>query len=609
MRTARHESTSAHREPVGAGSEREHTPRGSAGARGGAPRGGTVRAAYGLVVAVALAACSSGGGTGTGTRSATTMSSTGASTGASGSGSVPGTSTTAPAPGAADGVPVCWSAPPDATGPVALTDVTMASGIESALTGMMVHAVAAGDVNADGFTDLFVGTFADRPETEYAVRGATGAAPDRLLLGSATGFHVDEKFPAMFGRTAGAAFADLDGDGDLDLVISRNPRPKTRSDAPSVVLRNDTGHFTQATVLDARRGGRSVGVLDYDGDGRLDLVLTEDKWTGGSSVLLHNDGDLRFSDATVAAGLPRGVYALGVSTVDLTGDRLPDLFFSDSNRLFVNTGGQFAEEAAPEFAWPVYGDEDDVAGVAAGDLNGDGRMDLVLGQHYNSTLDFGKRVPVRAYLNEGAGDGRKVRFRDITTAAGIPDLPTKAPHVEIVDLDADGRLDIVTSAASGGRPVVLMNRADPGQEPRFEPLTPVQPPGEPTYWVTGATMDADHDGRLELFLAEWYPQRSSLLLRQSGGSGHWLTVALPPATAIGSIVDVYAAGAAGDAGRRIGHTEVVASTGFGAGTEALARFGLGAATEVDLVVTDPGGRSRTYAGVRADALVRVGGGC
>lgn len=569
-------------------------------------RRGAVRTAYGVVAAVALAACTAGSTGTAGSRGPAPQMSSASSASSAVATSASVTSASAPA---TEGLSVCWSAPPAGTGPVALTDVTAASGIESALAGMMVHAVAAGDVNGDGFTDLFVGTFADRPEAEYAVRGATGPEPDRLLLGSATGFHIDEKFPAMFGRTAGAAFADLDGDGDLDLVISRNPRPKPRSDAPSVVLRNDTGHFTQATVLDARRGGRSVGVLDYDGDGRLDLVLTEDKWTGGSSVLLHNDGDLRFSDATAAAGLPADVPALGVSTADLTGDRLPDLFFSGSNRLFVNTGGQFAEEVAPEFAWPVYGDEDDVAGVAVGDLNGDGRMDLVLGQHYNSTLDSGRRVPVRAYLNAGEGDGRKVRFRDITAAAGIPDLPTKAPHVEVVDLDADGRLDIVTSAASGGRPVVLMNRADHGQEPRFEPLTPVQPPGEPTYWVTGATMDADHDGRLEFFLAEWYPQRSSLLLRQTGSSGHWLTVAMPPATALGTLIDVYAAGRAGDVSRRIGHTEIVGSTGFGAGAEAVARFGLGEATSVDLVVTPPRDKAHTYAGVAADALVRVGGGC
>lgn len=369
-------------------------------------------------------------------------------------------SSSSPAPAGA----VCWSTPIAATGPADFTDVTAGLGIEAALTGMMVHAVATGDVNGDGFTDLFVGSFADRPPSEYAVRGASGPAPDRLLLGSASGFAIDKTFPQMFGRTAGAAFADLDTDGDLDLVLSRNPRPNPRADAPSVVLRNDDGRFTQTTVLDTTRGGRSVGVLDVDADGLLDLVLTEDRWSGGASVLLHNEGELTFTDQTAAAGLPSDIHALGVSTVDLTGDGTPDLFFAGPNRLFIGTAdGRFTEEEAPEFAWQIYGEEDDVAGVAAGDLDGDGRLDLVLGQHFNSTLDFGKRVPIRVYRNLGPGEGRAIRFADVTAAAGIPDLPTKAPHVQIADLDADGRPDIVTTAASGDRPVTLMNTSAPGR--------------------------------------------------------------------------------------------------------------------------------------------------
>ena len=194
------------------------------------------------------------------------------------------------------------------------------------------------------------------------MRGASGPAPDRLLLGSASGFAIDKTFPQMFGRTAGAAFADLDTDGDLDLVLSRNPRPNPRADAPSVVLRNDDGRFTQTTVLDTTRGGRSVGVLDVDADGLLDLVLTEDRWSGGASVLLHNEGELTFTDQTAAAGLPSDIHALGVSTVDLTGDGTPDLFFAGPNRLFIGTAdGRFTEEEAPEFAWQIYGEEDDVA--------------------------------------------------------------------------------------------------------------------------------------------------------------------------------------------------------------------------------------------------------
>lgn len=561
------------------------------------------RAALLGAAAVALAACTSASSDPS--SKATAALSTTSSPASTPAGSASVSSGSAAAAGA-----VCWSTPVAATGTADFTDVTAGLGVEAALTGMMVHAVAAGDVNGDGFTDLFVGSFADRPPSEYAVRGASGPAPDRLLLGSASGFVIDKTFPQMFGRTAGAAFADLDTDGDLDLVLSRNPRPNPRADEPSVVLRNDDGRFTQTTVLDTTRGGRSVGVLDVDADGLLDLVLTEDRWSGGASVLLHNEGGLTFTDQTAAAGLPSDIHALGVSTVDLTGDGTPDLFFAGSNRLFIGTGdGRFAEEEAPEFAWQIYGEEDDVAGVAAGDLDGDGRLDLVLGQHFNSTLDFGKRVPIRVYRNLGPGEGRAARFADVTAAAGIPDLPTKAPHVQIADLDADGRPDIVTTAASGDRPVTLMNTSAPGQALRFAPLAPVVAPTEPTYWVTGAVFDADHDGRLEIFLAEWYPQRPSRTLRQSGGSGHWLVVDPGAGQRVGSIVAAYEKGHAGEPEHLLGRQEVGASTGFGAGAEAIARFGLGAATGADVVVTQPGRGDIVLRDLPADSFVRAAGVC
>src|SRR5262245_25667224 len=77
-------------------------------------------------------------------------------------------------------------------------DETNAAGVLEPLLGMHAHSVATGDVNADGWTDLFVGTFADRPADDYRVRGASGPSPDRLLLGGRDGFRVDPLFPAEY---------------------------------------------------------------------------------------------------------------------------------------------------------------------------------------------------------------------------------------------------------------------------------------------------------------------------------------------------------------------------------------------------------------------------
>ncbi len=142
-------------------------------------------------------------------------------------------------------------------GSIRFANATASWGADAPLRGMLAHAVATGDVNGDGWTDVFVGTFADRPAAEYRVRGADGPAPDRLLLGGPAGFRLDSGFPETRGRTSGAAFADLDGDGNLDLVIARNVRDVERGRAPTEILRNEGGgRFARAATL-AEPAGRA----------------------------------------------------------------------------------------------------------------------------------------------------------------------------------------------------------------------------------------------------------------------------------------------------------------------------------------------------------------
>src|SRR3954452_23419349 len=229
----------------------------------------------------------------------------------------------------------CWSAPVpqfSATGgPSAFEDITDGAGLTTPLLGMMGHAVAMGDVNGDGLVDLFVGGFADRPADEYAVRGADGPAPDRLLLAGPSGYTVDDAFPGTFGRTSSAAVVDLNNDARPDIVAGRNNgkrgKKQEQSDvqaAPTTIYRNDgDGRFSEVGEI-GPEFARAVTALDVDNDGRLDLFIGQDR-KDGVPQLLHNDGDFAFSDITAARGLPSPMIVYGATAADLNGDGRPDL--------------------------------------------------------------------------------------------------------------------------------------------------------------------------------------------------------------------------------------------------------------------------------------------
>ncbi len=511
----------------------------------------------------------------------------------------------------------CWEAPAHgAGGDVAFDDATEDYGLIDPLTGMHGHAAAWGDVDGNGLVDLFVGTFADRPAEAYRHRGASGPSPDRVLQLGDSRFEPGE-FPEVYGRSSGAVFADLDGDGLLDLVVARNPREGERASAPTTVYANRGDGALEPvdnSGIDPSLGGRSVGVLDFDGDGLLDLFIVEDIYEGGSSRLYRNLGEFGFEDVTRAAGIPLDVHGLGLATGDVNLSGWTDLFVGGSNRLFIGNGQGF-EEASAElsevFAWETFGDEDLVAGAAFGDVNRDGWPDLVVGHHYNSTVDDGRRVPVRLYLNRTSEPGRAPSFIDVTDEAGLVGLPTKAPDVALVDLDNDGWPDLMTTASADGGtgPAIFRHSGElVDGVPRFVAPSDL---GDPQYWISGPIADIDRDGRSDLFLLEWEPSLPSRLLRNTSDTGHWVSVSVGAELGggVGTRVTVFEPGQAGDVDRLVTSAEITASEGYTSGSELIAHLGLGTLSEVDLVVSPPHQPDVTLTTVPADRHLRLPDGC
>jgi hypothetical protein len=225
------------------------------------------------------------------------------------------------------------------------------------------------------------------------------------------------------------------------------------------------------------------------------------------------------------------------------------------------------------------------------------------------------------------------RFEDVSEQAGLVPLPLKGPHVEIQDFDNDGRPDVFTSivkfADGQPHPVIFRNLGDRDGLPRFgEHALSVNdfPTDEDratkrsgpffekmiaerkiTYCAAAPSADFDRDGRLDLFLASWWTELPSLLLRnETGGSaaesaaasgGNWIDVQVAGgagvnAMGIGSRVELFAPGRAGDEDARIGSREIATGFGYASSQEAVAHFGLADREACDIVVTLPHGKGR-----------------
>ncbi|MGI9420618.1 MAG: CRTAC1 family protein [Geminicoccaceae bacterium] len=511
-------------------------------------------------------------------------------------------------------------------------DVTASSGLGSLLDCMMGHTAAIGDIDGDGLPDLFFGSFADRPPERYLC--ANGPLAGRLLRNQGDGTFAGLPAPALtpLGRASGSVFADLDNDGDLDLVIARNAHLEGRETRTldSALYRNDGGSFVDisegAAFLPPGMRARNVLPLDYDGDGLLDLFVVDDLLGNVGSRLLRNDGDLVFSDQTAKAGLPGDLGGLGAAVGDVNDDGWPDLFIANRDALFVNNGQGRYEHAADldaVFRWPgTPGSEDWRAGAAFGDVNRDGRLDLLVGHHYDSA----RTTPESVRLHLNRSDGSSVKFEDVTVQAELLPIPVKAPHVELQDMDNDGWPDIVISVhvvRNGiAQPLVLRNEGVSGGDgvPRFDD-TPFSVPADRKtnlgYWPAAPTLDFDHDGRLDILGVEWFPSRDSPLYHNVSRSGHYLGVAIQGVPGvntmgIGAKVEIFEPGRLGEMDALLGAGEISTGYGYSSGQDARVHFGLADREAVDLRITLPhgapdGGTVIERSGVAADQWLILSG--
>jgi hypothetical protein len=369
-------------------------------------------------------------------------------------------------------------------------------------------------------------------ESEYDIGRFVDVAP-RLGVGA-----VD--------LAGGVIVDDIDGDGLLDIVSSTSD-----AQGPLKAWRNaGDGTFedrSAASRLDDQLGGLNIVGADYDNDGYVDILVLRGGWLLDQGKmrksLLHNNRDGTFTDVTRAAGvaLPEAPTQ-AAAWADFDNDGWLDLYVCNESR--IETGAVQADFPSNLFHSRRDGTFVDVAqeagvtndryckGVAAGDYDNDGDMDLYLS---NLTKN-------RLYRNDGG-----LRFTDVAETLAVTEPDDRSFATWFFDYDNDGWLDLwvggysgtiaevvadmLGQENSGGRPRLYRNLGNGG----FADVT--REMGLDHTWLPmGANFgDLDNDGWLDLYLGTGDPAFESLMpnialrndrglrfqdVTQSAGLGH-----------------------------------------------------------------------------------------
>ncbi|HUO82903.1 MAG TPA: CRTAC1 family protein [Gammaproteobacteria bacterium] len=534
---------------------------------------------------------------------------------------------------------------------VRFTDVTTAAGIDFVhhngaygdrlLPETMGGGVAFADLDGDGYPDLLFVNGRDWPWR------ASGAQPTaRLYLNRGDGAFEDATAGSgldepLYGM--GVAVGDYDGDGLRDVFITTVGENR--------LYRNlDGRRFEDVTAAAGVAGGAdewstSAAFFDYDGDGDLDLFVTNYvRWSrdidfevdyrltgigraygpptnfeGTQNYLYRNDGGGRFTDVSEAAGVhvenpatgPAG-KGLAVVPVDIDGDGRLDLIVANdtvANFLYRNrSDGRFAEQGATSgLAFDAAGGATGAMGIDAGRYRNNGDVAVSIGNFANEMTSF--------YVAQAGA----LPFTDEAIVAGIGAASRLALSFGLFffDYDLDGRLDLfqtnghveneinaVQSSQTYAQPSQLFWNCGEGCTRDFVPV-PAESMGalaEPVVGRGAAYADVDGDGDLDVVLTQ--VGRRAILLRNDQALGHhWLRVRLvqPPPN-----VDAIGAGIELEAGGVTQYRQVMPARSYLSQVELPVTFGLGALAEVEAVtVAWPDGTRQRITNPPVDRLLVV----
>ncbi|MDZ7265079.1 MAG: FG-GAP-like repeat-containing protein [candidate division KSB1 bacterium] len=441
---------------------------------------------------------------------------------------------------------------------------------EAGLSGNWDAGLAFGDLNNDGYQDLYIG---NRFGSNALFMNQVGSR--FMNIGRFAG--VDYS-----GYTMGVSWADFNNDGNLDVYLCNYNLPnilyKNKGDAIFADITGSAGVGTELSSYHAVWG-------DYNNDGLVDLFVVN-FGRDQPNILYKNNGDETFSDVTQVAGINSLPSQISRNAMwgDYDNDGFIDLYVVSQGQdvLYRNNGdGTFTDVTSKA---QIY-DSGNGHGCAWADYDNNGLLDL-----YVTNRD-GVSV-----LYKNIGDGT---FVDVTTQSGLG-IVQSAIGGSWADMDNDGDLDLFVTNL-WGQPNYLFFNNGTGE---FENI-PLEEAGLHDFPATNATFgDYDNDGAIDLVMTlNDSGVLGPCLYHNLGNSNHWLIANL-----IGSVSNRSAIGAKLrlKIGNRIQYREVSGGCGDFTFDSLPVEFGLGEAIQVDsLCIYWPSGIKQVLTNLQADQIITI----